>query len=97
MSTHKPVSVEIYGETYNVRGEGDPDYLTRLAKLVDTRMHDIAAQVSTADVKKIAILAALNLADELSRRAEEREATMERWMNRTEKMVKQLEKELAHR
>ncbi|MFN2443608.1 MAG: cell division protein ZapA, partial [Thermoanaerobaculia bacterium] len=40
----QPVSVEIYGQTYNVRGEGDPAYLTELAQIVDSRMREIAPQ-----------------------------------------------------
>ena len=60
-------SVEIFGQTYNVRGEGDPDYLSELARFVDSRMREVAAQVVTVDPMKIAILAALNIADEFSR------------------------------
>ena len=56
-------TVEIFGQTYNVRGEGDPDYLTELARFVDSRMREVAAEVATVDTAKIAILAALNIAD----------------------------------
>src|SRR5438270_164801 len=51
--------VEIFGQTYNVRGGGEPDYLTELARLVDSRMRDVAAQVATVDPLKIAILAGI--------------------------------------
>lgn len=94
MSTQKTVKIEIYGETYNVRGEGDPEYLARLGKLVDDRMHEIASRLSTVDVKKLAILAALNIADEYSRKRDEQEAAMEHWMERAEKMMIQLDGEL---
>ena len=59
--------VEIFGAVYPVRGREDRDYLQSLARRVDRTMRDIAGQVSTVDTAKIAILAALNLADELSR------------------------------
>jgi cell division protein ZapA len=59
--------VEIFGEVYNVRGGEDPGYLQGLADLVDRRMREVAQHVHTADTARIAILAALNLADELSR------------------------------
>ena len=65
--------VEIFGQTYNVRGEGDPNYLTELARFVDSRMREVAAKVATVDPMKIAILAALNIADEFSRYRKERE------------------------
>ena len=57
--------VEIFGALYHVRGEKDPEYLQDLADEVDQRMREIAQQVSTVDTGKIAILAALNLTDEL--------------------------------
>ena len=58
--------VEIFGEVYRVRGS-DHEHLQGLAGLVDRRMRDVARQANTADTARIAILVALNLADELSR------------------------------
>lgn len=59
------VDVEIFGATYPVRAEHDREHLERLAAVVDTKMREIGNQVPTVDSGKIAILAALNLADEL--------------------------------
>ena len=63
--TTTSTEVEIFGTVYNVKGEKDPEYLQELAELVDGRMREIAKHVSTVDSAKIAILAALNVADEL--------------------------------
>lgn len=57
--------VEIFGTVYPLRGEGDGEHARELAAMVDRTMRDIARQVTTVDVTRIAILAALNLADEL--------------------------------
>ncbi len=59
------VEVEIFGATYHVRGDNDGTYLEELASLVDGKMQEIAAHLGTSDRTKIAILAALNIADEL--------------------------------
>ncbi len=59
------VDVEIFGATYHVRGEHDREHLQKLAAVVDTKMREISEKVPTVDTGKIAILAALNLADEL--------------------------------
>src|SRR6059036_2304180 len=91
-------SVEIFGQTYNVRGEGDPDYLTELARFVDSRMREVAAQVATVDPVKIAILAALNIADEFSRYKKEREQHPQQqrapstWIEKTEELSERLSK-----
>ena len=57
--------IEIFGAVYHVRGRDDSDYLQEVASLVDRRMREVAAKVVTGDAGKVAILAALNLADEL--------------------------------
>ncbi len=82
--------VEIFGQTYNVRGEGDPDYLSELAQFVDARMREVAAQVATVDPVKIAILAALNIADEFSRFRKARESASGAWIEKTEELANRL-------
>jgi cell division protein ZapA len=59
-------AVEIFGSVYYVRGDNDSDSLRELASIVDRQMRQIAEKVATVDTAKIAILTALNLADELS-------------------------------
>jgi cell division protein ZapA len=57
------VRVEIYDQVYNLRGS-DPDYVFKLADYVDTKMRTVAEQTSTVDSLRLAVLAALNIADE---------------------------------
>lgn len=64
MEDARPTPVTIFGRTYHLRGEGDPGYLAELAAEVDRRMNEVADATGTADTLKVAILAALNIADE---------------------------------
>ena len=57
------VRVEIYDQTYQLRGS-DPEYIGELAGYVDNKMRLIAQQASTVDSLRVAVLAALNIADE---------------------------------
>jgi len=61
------IQVEIFGQSYNLRGEGDSSYLQELAGFVDRRMREVADATGTVDSLKVAILAALNIADESRR------------------------------
>ena len=61
------IRVEIYNQTYNIRSDGDSEYITQLAEFVDTRMREISSGTLTVDSLKVAILAALHIADELHR------------------------------
>ena len=58
-----PVRVEIYDQSYNLRGS-DPEYIFKLAEYVDMKMRTLAQQTQTVDSLRLAVLAALNIADE---------------------------------
>jgi cell division protein ZapA len=58
------VRVEIFDQPYNLRGT-DPDYILKLADYVDSKMRAVAEQTHTVDTSRVAVLAALNIADEL--------------------------------
>ncbi len=62
------VTVEIYDQVYHLTGQS-PDHIRDLATQVDAKMRAVAAQGHTADSLRVAVLAALNLAEELSRAA----------------------------
>ena len=61
------IRVEIYNQTYNIRSDGDTEYIVQLAEFVDSRMREISSGTLTVDSLKVAILAALHVADELHR------------------------------
>jgi cell division protein ZapA len=57
------VRVEIFDQAYHLRGT-DPEYIFKLAEYVDGKMRAVAGQTSTIDSMRLAVLAALNIADE---------------------------------
>ena len=67
------VRVEIFDQVYNLRGS-DADYIIKLAEYVDGKMRAVSEQTATVDSVRLAVLAALNIADEyhlLKRRLEQ--------------------------
>lgn len=58
------VRVDIYDQAYSMRGELDAEYIRQLARFVDGKMRSIAAHTRTVDSLRVAVLAALNIADE---------------------------------
>ncbi len=59
------VKVEIYDQTYQIGGELDEEYVVELARYVDTKMREVAEASKTVDSLRVAVLAALAIADEL--------------------------------
>jgi cell division protein ZapA len=64
--TDRIIEIEIYGHKHKIRvkGEEDEKYIGRLTSYVDQRMHEVAVKAKSADTLKIAVLAALNIADD---------------------------------
>ena len=58
------VVVDIYDQVYQLRGT-DPQHIERLASIVDAKMRAVSAHGATVDSLRVAVLAALNIADEL--------------------------------
>lgn len=65
---HEPsvqtTKVEIFGSHYTIRGDVEPQYIADLAAYVNGKMSEVSAQLSSANATKVAILTALNIADE---------------------------------
>ena len=64
MSASSTTEVSIFGQTYYIQAGGDEDQARQAANLVDEKMNLIASQVRTSDRFRVAVLAALHLADE---------------------------------
>ena len=71
------VTVEIFGEKHTIRGDGSPEYIQGLAREVDKKMRLIAQRIPRLSVHQVAILTALNYADELAKLKDEQKSLME--------------------
>ncbi len=63
----KTVRVTIFGEEYPLRADADSEYMVQVASYVDRSMRAIAEKSAHLSSAKVAVLAALNIADELFR------------------------------
>jgi cell division protein ZapA len=68
------VQVQIFGHGYTIRGEADQDYILGVAAYVDRKMREITEKLPVASLSKVAILASLNIADELFKERAQRAA-----------------------
>ena len=84
------IHVEIHGQRYPIRSGLDAQYVTELAAFVDERMRKAATECPACDTLKIAVLAALNVADEyfrLSDAAQDRHTSLKDRASELERMV----------
>jgi cell division protein ZapA len=80
------VTVNIFNEEYVVKGDEEPDYIEMLASYVDRRMRMVQQRNVNLSTSKVAVLTALNLADELNKLQED-----------YDELVKTLEEERINR
>ncbi len=85
-------TVEIFGTRLGLRSDGDAARLEELARFVDSRMREVADRSSSVDTVKIAVLTALNIADELFQEREtDQDARQERLEEQAERLVTKIE------
>ena len=85
-------TVEIFGQRLGLRADGDASRLHELAGFVDQRMREVADRTTSADTVKIAVLTALNIADELFQEREmDQDARHRQLEKQAERLVTKLE------
>ena len=87
--------VEIFGQTYSVRADGESGYIHDLARFVDSRMKEVAERTATVDTTKIAILAALNISDDLHQKERQRRDNPTDAVARAERLIRKLDDALG--
>jgi len=85
------VTVEIFGQEYRVRGDTGGDHILEIAQYVDGKMKEVAHVAPAGSLTKVAILAALNIAEELFRERTERQKMVHEVETSTRRMRRKLE------
>jgi len=96
-SSEQSIRVEIYNQTYNIRSDGDNEYIMRLAEYVDGKMRDISSGTLTVDSLKVAILAALHIADELHQLKNQQQQSDAQLASRSAECAEMLDRVLKHK
>jgi cell division protein ZapA len=88
------VKIQIYDQSYNVNADGNEEYLHELAAYVDGKMRSIAESTHMVDSLKVAVLAALNIADEMFQTRKRQQEIEGPLRQRVENCVSMVEKAL---
>lgn len=87
------VQVQIYDENYHLCGS-EPDYIERLAAMVDAKIRAVAQHTATIDSQRLAVLAALNFADDYLQMKQQYEAREQETTNRASSLEHALDSAL---
>ena len=89
------VQVQIFGHSYTIRGEANQDYILGVAGYVDRKMREITDKVPVASLSKVAILASLNIADELFKERATKQRVGTDVLDRAEALSRRLDEVLG--
>jgi len=95
MTEKSTEKVEIFGQEYKIKGVGNPQYIHKIAGYVDKKMREIAHSSGIMSQSRIAILAALNITDELYQVRETREKAERELESQAEKLGELLEEKIT--
>lgn len=89
------VAVEIAGQRYPIRSTLDAAYVAELAAYVDEKMRLAARETTSGDTLKVAVLAALNIADELFRARSAEDAAAGQWQRKAEELERLVDRVIS--
>ena len=95
--SEQTIRVEIYNQTYSIRSDGDNEYIHELAEYVDRKMREISSGTMTVDSLKVAILAALHIADEFFQLKQSQAQSDSQLAARSAECSEMLDRVLKHR
>ena len=91
----KTVRVTIFGEEYPLRGDADTEYMLKVAEYVDRSMRSVAEKAAHLSTAKVAVLTALNIADELFRERSDSEKQLADVEEKTHDILEWLDSRLT--
>jgi cell division protein ZapA len=88
------VEINIFGQGFTVKTDADKEYIEKIAAYVDKKMDEIVRNTKTVSTLNVAILAALNIADEFFKELEKREGLLAEVDSRSREIVKTIDTQL---
>ena len=91
------VKVNIFGEDYPIKGDTDASYIQEVAKYVDQKMKEVAERLSNKLPLRVAVLAAMNITDELFKEREDKEKKLLNVEERSQFLLEQLDSRIGQK
>ena len=87
---HK-IEIKICGNTYRILGDENPEHIKKISEYVDTKMRTITTDSDTVSTGKVAVLAALYIADELFKIKDKTEERLSSLIKKMESTLRKTE------
>ena len=88
-------SVEVYGYTFNVKSDLNRKQVQEIAEYVDAKMKDLAAKLKVSSTSRLAVMAAINIAEEFYRLRSEQNELSEAIEKKSAKLIQLVEDSMS--
>jgi cell division protein ZapA len=91
MESERLVEIKVFGQTYTVKTEAEEDYIQEVAKYVNEKMDEVLKKTKSVSTLNVAILTALNIADDLLKEKRKRIALLQEIEVRSKNLVEKID------
>jgi cell division protein ZapA len=91
MGKERLVEIKVFGQTYTVKTDAEEDYIKEVAKYVNEKMEEVLKKTKTVSTLNVAILTALNIADDLIKEKEKRTALVREIEAKSKDLVEKID------
>ena len=95
MGKERTVEIKVFGQNYTVKTDAEEDHIQAVARYVNEKMEEILKKTRSVSSLNVAILTALNIADDLLKEKEIRKALLREVGSKSEDLVKKIEMEIG--
>ena len=95
MGRERLVEIKVFGQTYTVKTDAEEDYIQEVAKYVNEKMEEVLKKTKSVSTVNVAILTALNIADDLLREKEKRTALLREVEAKSKDLVEKIDIEMG--
>jgi cell division protein ZapA len=95
MKEERVVEIKVFGQTFSVKTDSDEDHLQAVAQYVNEKMEEVLKKTRSVSSLNVAILTALNIADDLLKEKEERKALLREVEDKSKDLVEKINIRMA--
>jgi cell division protein ZapA len=95
MEDERLVEIKVLGQTYTVKTDSDENHIQEVARYVNEKIEEILRKTKSVSSLNVAILTALNIADDLLKEKEKRLALLKEVGMKSKDMVEKIDLSLA--
>lgn len=97
MGIEKTVEIKVFGQTFSVKSDADEEHIRAVADYVNKKMEEILKKTKSVSTLNVAILTALNIADDLLRERGEKIAIIKEIETKSKNLAEKIEKKIEEK